>query len=273
MAAMSGVARLYTHAMKVGISTDDGRRWLREPITRGLLASALLHFAFVTLFQSSPPDGSRQVVVINARLQQAAPANQTVLAVPVEPQPVAETVVATEPLLTALTPSVAPPVPAVAAVPPPPAATPAPPTPVNDPPGAVQSAVAAVTPSSESQAVNTARQGSQAASNLPSLPLGIDTNWYLARQVDKHPKAIGSVRPVYPEAAQRDDIEGTLKLKLRIDDLGRVQDAEVVEATPPGIFDEAALSAFRKARFQPAMKDGRPVRYEAYIRVEFELKD
>ena len=76
----------------------------------------------------------------------------------------------------------------------------------------------------------TARQGSQAASNLPSLPLGIDTNWYLARQVDKHPKAIGSVRPVYPEAAQRDDIEGTLKLKLRIDDLGRVQDAEVVEA-------------------------------------------
>jgi protein TonB len=103
--------------------------------------------------------------------------------------------------------------------------------------------------------------------------LGIDTNWYQARQVDKHPKAIGSVRPVYPEAAQRDNIEGTLKLKLRIDDLGRVQDAEVVEATPPGIFDEAALAAFRKARFQPAMKDGRPVRYEAYIRVEFELKD
>jgi hypothetical protein len=97
--------------MKVGISPDDGRSWLREPITRGLLASALLHFAFVTLFQSSPPDGSRQVVVINARLQQAAPVNQTALAEPVEPQPVAEPVVATESLLTALTPSAAPPVP------------------------------------------------------------------------------------------------------------------------------------------------------------------
>lgn len=273
MAAMSGGARLYTLAMKVGISPDDGRRWLREPITRGLLASALLHFAFATLFQSSPPDGSRQVVVINARLQQVAPANQTALAEPVEPQPVAEPVVATESLLTALTPSVAPPIPSVAAVPPPPAVTPAPPTPVNDTPGAVQSAVPAATPSTEPQAASRVRQGSQETSNLPSLPLGIDTNWYLARQVDKHPKAIGSVRPVYPEAAQRDDIEGTLKLKLRIDDLGRVQDAEVVEATPPGIFDEAALSAFRKARFQPAMKDGRPVRYEAYIRVEFELKD
>lgn len=256
--------------MKVGISPDEGRRWLREPITRGLLASALLHFAFVMLFQSSPPDGSRQVVVINARLQQAAPANQTALAEPVDPLPVSEPVVATESLLTALTPSAALPVPAD---PPPPAATVAPPIPVNAPAGAVQSAVPALTPGSEQQPVNRARQGGEEVSNLPSLPLGIDTNWYLANQVDRHPKAIGSVRPVYPEAAQRDNIEGTLKLKLRIDDLGRVQDAEVVEATPPGIFDEAALAAFRKARFQPAMKDGRPVRYEAYIRVEFELKD
>lgn len=270
---MSGRARLYTHAMKVGISPDGGRRWLREPISLGLLASALLHFAFVMLFQSSQPDGSHQVVVINARLQQSAPENQMALAEPVEPLPVAEPVVATKSLLTALTPSAAPPVPSIAAAPLPPAAMPAPANAGNDPPGEVQPAVLAATPSTEPQAASTVRQGSQEASNLPSLPLGIDTNWYLARQVDKHPKAIGSVRPLYPEAARRDNIEGNLKLKLRIDDLGRVQDVEVVEASPPGIFDEAALAAFRKARFQPAMKDGRPVRYEAYIRVEFELKD
>ena len=60
---------------------------------------------------------------------------------------------------------------------------------------------------------------------------------------------------------------------LKIDDLGRVQSAEVVEAIPPGMFEEAALAAFSKARFVPAIKDGRPVRLQAYIRVDFKLKD
>ena len=105
------------------------------------------------------------------------------------------------------------------------------------------------------------------------MPIGIDTNWYLARQVDNQPKAIGQIEPTYPEDAKRRNIEGTLKLMLKIDDLGRVQSAEVVEATPPDVFDEAALTAFRGAHFRPAMKDGRSVRYQAYIRVEFKLKD
>jgi len=108
---------------------------------------------------------------------------------------------------------------------------------------------------------------------LPSLPVGIDTHWYLARQVDIHPKAIGSIDPAYPEEARQRNIEGTLKLMLKIDDLGQVQSVEVVEATPPGVFDDAAIAAFRAARFQPALKDGRPVRYQAYMRVDFKLKD
>lgn len=110
-------------------------------------------------------------------------------------------------------------------------------------------------------------------SPLPALPLGIDTTWYLARQVDVHPRAIGRIEPAYPEEARRRNQEGTLKLMLKIDELGRVKEAEVVEAQPPGMFDEAALAAFRNARFQPAMKDGRPVRYQAYMRVDFKLED
>jgi protein TonB len=105
------------------------------------------------------------------------------------------------------------------------------------------------------------------------LPIGIDTNWYQARQVDNQPKAIGVIEPVYPEEAKRRNQEGTLKLMLKIDDLGRVQSAEVVEATPSGVFDAAALEAFKSARFQPAMREGRPVRYQAFIRVDFKLKD
>jgi protein TonB len=123
-----------------------------------------------------------------------------------------------------------------------------------------------------SKTVNKA-PGVQQTSSLPSLPIGIDTNWYQARQVDNQPKAIGVIEPAYPEEAKRRNQEGTLKLMLKIDDLGRVQSAEVVEATPLGVFDAAALEAFKSARFQPAMRDGRPVRYQAFIRVDFKFKD
>jgi protein TonB len=105
-----------------------------------------------------------------------------------------------------------------------------------------------------------------------AIPSPIDTTWYLARQVDSQPSAIGKISPKYPELARQQGLEGSLKLMVKIDDLGRVREVEVVEATPPGVFDETALEAFRDARFRPAMKEGRPVRIEAYMRVEFRLE-
>lgn len=103
------------------------------------------------------------------------------------------------------------------------------------------------------------------------LPSPLDPTWYLARQVDSHPRAITSIRPPYPEAARRREQEGTLKLMVKINELGRVVDVEVVEASPPGAFEEVTLEAFRNARFHPALRQGRPVRYQAYMRVEFKL--
>ena len=91
--------------------------------------------------------------------------------------------------------------------------------------------------------------------------------------MDVSAKAVGKILPEYPEAARQRNQEGTLKLMLRIDDLGRVREVAVVESDLPGVFDQAALDAFRQAHFQPAMKDGHPVRYQAYIRVTFKLHD
>jgi periplasmic protein TonB len=277
--------------MKVGISPGDWAKywanylmqWLREPIAQALLFSLALHLAFAVVFQAAPGANGGQTMVINARLQQAASLSpqlsQEEPAVAVmetkSGQPAA--------LLSATSPSpVSPIVQSVA--------------PAKEATASIttQPVAQAITPQTFSQApVAAAASGSAALSDaaqsslplaekprvgppstgLPSLPIGIDTNWYLARQVDNHPKAIGLIEPVYPEEAKRRNIEGSLKLMLKIDDLGRVQSAEVVEATPPGVFDEAALAAFRGAHFRPAMKDGRPVRYQAYIRVEFKLKD
>jgi len=271
--------------MTVGISPDIGSGWLRKPITLGLLVSAALHFIFFVLFQVSPASSGHQIVLINARLQSAAsppPESQATLDaenVQSDPAGLAPLLLPEQSTEKGLekSPENMPVVPVIAPVPVPVAqsAQPASAETESASSKSVPEQVAAQAGRQDAQTLDSqeARRGTPQASGLPSLPLGIDTNWYQARHVDKHPKAIGKVEPVYPEEAKRRNIEGTLKLMLKIDDLGRVLSAEVVEATPPGVFDEAALEAFREARFQPAMKDGRPVRYQAYIRVDFKLED
>ena len=247
--------------------------WLRQPIALGLLLSAGLHFIFLVLIQVTPVSSGRQVVVINARMQTplAQPEqNQEVLIEPLvqsEPE-------ASDKMVLAVVPT----------------SQPAPEVkqavmqeekqeekqePATLASVSISNSVASAGGTQKAQPTTSAEvtRGTQQETGLPSLPIGIDTQFYLARQVDKQPKAIGSIEPVYPEEAKQRDIEGTLKLMLKIDDLGRVMSAEVVEATPADVFDKAALAAFRDARFTPAMKDGRPVRYQAFIRVDFKLED
>ncbi len=101
----------------------------------------------------------------------------------------------------------------------------------------------------------------------------LDTTWYEARQLDISPRAAQPINPVYPLEAARRGIEGTVKLLLRVDEYGVVQDVQVMEGEPPGIFDQSAVEAFRTGKFLPARKDGRPVRAQIYIRVRYELDD
>lgn len=265
------------------------RSFLSAPLVNSLALSLSLHLALFVLLQPEGGNaGEKGVIVINARLGTAAvptPARfETPNEVPRETQPPptkttsrvepaaeprpqtahqekpAESLPHTPPLLTSDVPSPAPPLPIAPA-----AAKPVPPQPAAAPQTAAPVAALDATAPPPAGAAGT-------AGGEGGLP-GIDPTWYRAREVDTTAKPIGSITPVYPDEARRRNKDGTLKLMLKIDDLGRVRDAEVVEADPPGLFEEAALEAFRAARFHPAMKDGRPVRYQAYIRVRFRLKD
>jgi protein TonB len=274
--------------MMVDIFTNRDVGWLRQPIALGLLISAGFHFILLVLIQVAPVSSGHQVVVINARMQpptsQPEPKQESL----VEPLAKAEPDVSEKVMLAVvpINPNPKPnlnPSPAETA----PASLPEPEVKqvvkqdVKQEPVTATSLVSLTNSGASTSGIQKPQpstsaevsRGTKQDTGLPSLPIGIDTHWYLARQVDKQPKAIGSIEPVYPDEAKRRDLEGTLKLMLKIDDLGRVLSAEVVEATPPGVFDKAALAAFRDARFTPAMKDGRPVRYQAYIRVDFKLED
>ncbi|MBW8364020.1 MAG: TonB family protein [Rhizobium sp.] len=223
---------------------------LRRPLA-ALWISLGLHAAVIALVQVVPPAGvSVEAPVIEVRL--------------VAPSP-APAVNAPTPSPVALEPDVAP----VAHL----APSPAPEAlPVAPPPPAAASPPAAAPPPAVPAAAETAPAPSAAAVPVPAAALtsSVDLTYYNARDLDVQPHALRVIRPDYPAEADRQRVSGTLRLQLKLEADGRVSDIEVVSATPPGVFEDSAIKAFRDARFAPAQKNGRPVRALVVIEVVYD---
>lgn len=243
--------------------------WLTSPIVGGMVVSLGLHLAALVWLEPQPSPAAPRVTVIEARLHRPAPA--ATVPQPLEsfdgpPQegtdphggPLGRVTQAGD---TANPAALAAPVAAAPDMPAPEAA-----------PAAVQPAAPATAADPAAAPAASPAPAEQASAAL-TLDIPFDPTWYLARQVDRHPRAQGVIAPAYPELARQRGQQGYVKIMLKIDELGRVVEAEVVEASPPGVFDASALAAFSAARFDPAMRQGRPVRYQAYMRVDFELRD
>jgi protein TonB len=82
---------------------------------------------------------------------------------------------------------------------------------------------------------------------------------------------LGCPKPSYPGRARSRHIEGWVKIELSISPSGSVASARVVGAQPPGIFDEAALSATKNCRFKPKIVNGVAVTQTATKRSIFTL--
>lgn len=68
------------------------------------------------------------------------------------------------------------------------------------------------------------------------------------------------IQPQYPNRALERGIEGWCQVMFTVDENGGVQDAVVVDADPPDIFNSAALRAVARFKFNPRTKDGQPVK-------------
>jgi len=93
---------------------------------------------------------------------------------------------------------------------------------------------------------------------------------YPAKDLDIYPRASKRITPVYPEMARDSKLAGFVTLLVLIDEAGRVVDTSVMDATPEGVFEQAAQQALANAAFYPAQKDGRMVRSRVLIKVEFD---
>jgi len=65
-------------------------------------------------------------------------------------------------------------------------------------------------------------------------------------------ETVERVAPEYPRGAERRGIEGRVVVAYAIDENGQVIDAQVVESTPEGVFDRAAINAIESWRYAPA---------------------
>ncbi|MFN3567703.1 MAG: TonB family protein [Caldimicrobium sp.] len=77
--------------------------------------------------------------------------------------------------------------------------------------------------------------------------------------------------PQYPLIARRLGKEGIVKLKLTIDENGKLLNIEVLEGAGYG-FTEAAIEAVKKSTFIPAYKNGKPVMSKALLTIRFTLR-
>ena len=222
---------------------------LRRPLA-ALWISLGLHAAVIALVQVVPPAGvSVEAPTIEVRLVAPSPA-PAVNAPPPSP-------VAPEPAVAPIAQLAPSPVPEALPVAPPPVVVPPP---------------AAAPPPAVPAAAETAPAPSPAAVPVPAAALtsSVDLTYYNARDLDVQPHALRVIRPDYPAEADRQRVSGTLRLQLKLEADGRVSDIEVVSATPPGVFEDSAIKAFRDARFAPAQKNGRPVRALVVIEVVYD---
>jgi protein TonB len=78
--------------------------------------------------------------------------------------------------------------------------------------------------------------------------------------------------PVYPAAARRRNLEGTVLLEVLVDRDGRAAQVRVLRGSGHAMLDRSALDSVRQWRFTPALRGGRPQEMWVQVPVRFQLE-
>ena len=84
------------------------------------------------------------------------------------------------------------------------------------------------------------------------------------------PRALDTPDPEYSEEARKAKYQGTCVLWLIVGPDGKPRDIKVARALGMGL-DQKAIEAVRNWKFEPAMKDGKPVAVQINVEVNFRL--
>jgi protein TonB len=84
------------------------------------------------------------------------------------------------------------------------------------------------------------------------------------------PVVLYSVEPEFSEEARKAKFSGNVEVYLWVDEDGKPSHIRIVRGVGMGL-DDKAVEAVRQYRFKPAMKDGKPVKVDLYIDVNFQI--
>jgi protein TonB len=76
--------------------------------------------------------------------------------------------------------------------------------------------------------------------------------------------------PAYSEQARKAKIEGSCIVSLVVDEKGNPANLRVIRGLGMGL-DERAIEAVKNWKFEPALKDGKPVPSKIAVEVDFHL--
>ena len=113
--------------------------------------------------------------------------------------------------------------------------------------------------------------GTDGSDTLDSLLGDISSVPMTSETVDEPPRPQHTVAPEFPPRARKQGTTGEVRLSLLVGVDGRVRDVRVLSSQPPGVFDQAAITAVRQWTYAPATYDGQVVATRVTQPVVFEL--
>jgi protein TonB len=132
-------------------------------------------------------------------------------------------------------------------------------------------------PESTSQAPDMGGVGFGSGGSGPAIAgaggFGGDTGALVRDQstVHRQPRAVIKTSPEYPTEARARGVSGFVVLKIFVGANGFVEEVKVEQSEPNGFFENAAISAIRAWRFEPAIHKGTTVSAWTTQRIKFEL--
>ena len=84
------------------------------------------------------------------------------------------------------------------------------------------------------------------------------------------PKVLVQVDPEFSEEARKAKFSGNVEVYLWVDEQGNPSHIRVARGVGMGL-DEKAVEAVRQYKFKPAMQNGKPVKVDLYIDVNFQI--
>ncbi|MCP4746316.1 MAG: energy transducer TonB [Desulfobacteraceae bacterium] len=93
-----------------------------------------------------------------------------------------------------------------------------------------------------------------------------------AGDLDMPLTALVRSKPDFPFAAKRRGIEGWVRVKFIVNEQGNVENISIVEADPPGVFEQSVIRSLSTWRYQPVSVEGMPVKTRAETVIQFKLE-